>query len=125
MKALRWFLPGFALTGFFASFLLEASFEARTTRVQLVRREEGRWATVGSPIDLVDVSPRAIVEPGRDGIAALVDADRLKEPVLHAKSIRQFAWLARIGCLLAALGTFLGFRAIDRLRIPPPDAIEA
>jgi hypothetical protein len=125
MKAFRWLLPGFAIFGFFATFLLEATFEARTTRAQMVRKEEGRWVTVGASVNLIDVPKTAIVEPGRDGLAALVDVDRLEGPVLHLESIRRFAWLARIGCLVAAISTLAGFWVIDRLRLaPPPDAIE-
>lgn len=119
---MRWLVPTAALLGFFVTFLMEASFEARSTRVQVVRREDGRWATVGPPVQWVDVPRAAIVEPGRDGIAALVDGARVKEPVLTLDSIRRFAWIARIGCLLAlALGVF-GPRLIDRMRFGATEA---
>lgn len=117
MKVVRWLLPVFAGAGFFATFLFEASFQARATRVQLVCREEGRWATVGNPKEWVAVPKAAIVQPGRDGVATLVDATRVREPVLGMESIRRFAWVARVGCLLAlALGIF-GPRMIDRVRL--------
>ena len=116
MKILRWLLPAVASAGFLATFLFEASFQARTTRVQLVRREEGRWATVGKPEEWVAVPRAAVVQPGRDGIATLVDVTRMREPVLGMDSIRRFAWVARVGCLLAlALGVFAP-PMIDRIR---------
>jgi hypothetical protein len=116
LKALRWLLPAFAGVGFIATFLFEASFQARSTLVQLVRKEEGRWVTVGKPAEWVAVPQAAVVEPGREGVATLVDGARVREPVLAMDAIRRFAWVARIGCLLAlALGVF-GPRLIDRVR---------
>jgi hypothetical protein len=125
MRAMRRLLQGLAalaVLGFFATFLMEATFQGRSTRVQLVRHDSGaRLATVGTPFDAVDVPREAIVEPARDGLAALVDAKKLAAsgPTLRLDTVQRFAWLARIGCVLAAGCLLLGIRISDRLGLPP------
>ncbi|MGV3614738.1 MAG: hypothetical protein ACO1SV_05305 [Fimbriimonas sp.] len=120
MKAALWVLLALAIGGFFASFLFEAGFEARSSRVQLVRRESGpgsAWRTEGSPFEMLDVPLDSVVEPGRDGAAALVDVNRVNRhrPILLTSTVRQFAWLARGACLMAALCLFAGLRFYERM----------
>lgn len=119
MKGVLWLFLALAAVGFFATFVFEASFEARSTRVQLVRREGGpqsRWLTVGAPFQVLDVPPSAVVEKGRDEVATLVDAEILRQSggILPLESIHRFAWIARIGCLLAAALLVTGVRLLRR-----------
>lgn len=122
MRTVLWVLVGFAALGFFASFGFEAIFLARSTKVQLVKRdprEAGRWITMGDPFEVVDVPEAAVVEKGRDEIAALVDAGALRKagPTLTLETIRRYAWIGRLGALLAISYLLFGMWLLKSRRV--------
>ena len=126
MKAVLRLLFAVALAGFAFTFAIEASFEGRTTRIQLVRKgPDGALGFVGDPVEIVDVPAAATVQAGGLGRAALVDIRALEShgPVLKTDSIRSFAWPARLGCLLAAISVFVGMRLYERYRVGPIEAL--
>lgn len=116
MKRLLRGLSYLALFGFISTIVIEATLSRRATLVQMVRRKDAVWETVGQPLEVLDVPTQAIVQRGPAGGATLVDVGKLSsQPVLEMRTVRGTAALARIGTLIAALALFLGSNALDRL----------
>lgn len=115
-----------ATLGFLLTFPLEASMASRATLTQFVEPDpSGRgFTTIGSPIEILDVPPSAIVQEGGAGLAALVDRARYRRErngVLTMTEVRRTAQMARLGSLAAILLIGVGLIGLPSLQAPLPE----
>ena len=116
-----------SLSGFFATWLLEASFEGRAQLVQFVRMNPDGlragsqgYVTLGAPQKVILDAPGAFLPGYASPGVRLADVDWLKRKSLsplHLGSVQLIAWYARVGCLLSMAISVVGLVVLQRSQL--------
>jgi|GEM_PF-4994043 len=127
MRLVLWILAAMAALGTFASFAIEAAYEARSIEGQLVRRNGSSWTKVGKPVKMIAPDPEALLPTPPNERTPWFDIDRLNaapRAVLRLEDIKSTLHMARFGAAGALVLVGLGlawirnglhgpFRALD------------
>ncbi len=127
-----WATFGIAILGFASTFALEASFEGRAQKVQIVKIDTSQHSPfgpvtsdVGDPTMMIVDDPSAFLKNRTATGLPMLDAGKLEASgALKLETAQSVVTLARSGCVLAAIVTLAGLVLLGRFRgfvVPPPE----
>ena len=134
MRSMRFVLWIFLIAsslGFFASTILEKSYEAKAQKVQIVRIDHQAKNPLGQETVDVGVPALLIVEDDRPFLKnktplglPMIDVETLHQKngsIIRLETIQSVTALARVGCLLTICSMIFGLIIVRRLSawIPP------
>ncbi len=117
MRTVLWVLVALAAFGFWFSFAMEGSYARQSRLIQIVRRTTAPdplpYESVGEPSRFLVSDPSVLMAPFKPGDPERADEAQLKGggvSLIPLEQLTLFAYLARVGSLVAGVICLLGLR---------------